>query len=554
MTGIAGTCFADDAPTTVAGTSEKPVIAQGADLAEYIGTVDSTIGPGDVVCIDTSRGDAVIKTSYPYDYRVFGVVSTAPGFLGGNPSTGAAGGIKLALAGRVPTNVTNENGPIYSGDYLTTSSTPGYAMKATKAGSVIGIAMESMLVGKGSVLMFIKPGWFNGVYGKGTALAGTLTEGTAIDSEKITWKGTIPKEAGGYEDTYAVSAVQSAPDLSLRGVSSMDSQGTMNVAESAAGDVHLFSNSKEGQNRELILSGYDMEEMSVKKGYMYVDDHGTFTLSSDAEEKMALEGEKGLSLNAMAHGPVELFASAKLGDNPQMKIHGYNSTNGVNEAESASMFMDAAGSFNIINNKAGQSIKLARTGQVDILDIGYGDVTMFMNDETNVTHKLKIYDGMQGSAQHIAIYHDGFSGNIDTTFGSMKINGVNQDYAEWCNADPALDEDGTVVAIDGAKDEYFVATTQPYQTNVGGVLVKEPGFLIGKPDQNNKKLALSGRVPILVTDEGGPIQRGDILVSSGTPGHAMKGDPSKSAGCVVGKALQNHEKGKGKIRALISMQ
>ena len=38
---------------------------------------------------------------------------------------------KLALAGRIPIKVTNENGQIQPGDLLTTSSTPGYAMKWT---------------------------------------------------------------------------------------------------------------------------------------------------------------------------------------------------------------------------------------------------------------------------------------------------------------------------------------------------------------------------------------------------------------------------------------
>jgi hypothetical protein len=38
---------------------------------------------------------------------------------------------RLALTGRVPVKITEENGPIVPGDLLTTSSTPGYAMKWT---------------------------------------------------------------------------------------------------------------------------------------------------------------------------------------------------------------------------------------------------------------------------------------------------------------------------------------------------------------------------------------------------------------------------------------
>jgi hypothetical protein len=43
----------------------------------------------------------------------------------------------------VPVKVTTKNGEILVGDYLTSSDIPGVAMKATKPGRVIGIALES---------------------------------------------------------------------------------------------------------------------------------------------------------------------------------------------------------------------------------------------------------------------------------------------------------------------------------------------------------------------------------------------------------------------------
>jgi len=50
-------------------------------------------------------------------------------------------------------------------------------------------------------------------------------------------------------------------------------------------------------------------------------------------------------------------------------------------------------------------------------------------------------------------------------------------------------------------------------------------------------LALIGIVPVKVTDEGGPIAIGDLLVSSSTPGHAKRW--SGSGPCaLVGKALE----------------
>jgi len=51
----------------------------------------------------------------------------------------------------------------------------------------------------------------------------------------------------------------------------------------------------------------------------------------------------------------------------------------------------------------------------------------------------------------------------------------------------------------------------------------------------------------------GPIRPGDILVSSPTPGYAMKSDSPKT-GTVIGKALSSLETGKGKIPIMVMLQ
>jgi len=65
----------------------------------------------------------------------------------------------VGLAGRVPVKVSMENGPIQVGDPLTSSSTPGVAMKASRAGKVLGYALESMSM-DGKVLVFVEPGYY----------------------------------------------------------------------------------------------------------------------------------------------------------------------------------------------------------------------------------------------------------------------------------------------------------------------------------------------------------------------------------------------------------
>jgi len=143
----------------------SPLIG-GSDLAEYYYTKDDSIEPGDVVSVDGMILAGVKKSEKPYDEKVLGVISTEPGMiLGGALGEGRA--VLVALSGRVPVKVSNENGEIKPGDLLTSSNIPGVAMKATEPGRVIGMALESsekcereeLERGECKILMFVNPHW-----------------------------------------------------------------------------------------------------------------------------------------------------------------------------------------------------------------------------------------------------------------------------------------------------------------------------------------------------------------------------------------------------------
>jgi hypothetical protein len=95
---------------------------------------------------------------------------------------------------------------------------------------------------------------------------------------------------------------------------------------------------------------------------------------------------------------------------------------------------------------------------------------------------------------------------------------------------------------------------------VGGVVSTEPGFVLGSPAHYSLPtpnaqalLALIGIVPVRVTNEGGPIQPGDLLVSSSTPGYAMRWSGPDPCPCVlVGKALQPFTGSRGLILVLLT--
>ncbi|HPC99625.1 MAG TPA: hypothetical protein P5523_08065 [Bacteroidales bacterium] len=157
------------------------------DVAEYIYDSNGNTQPADVVVADPYKKESVIKSSKPYQTGLLGVISTNPHLTMGmelvvDEETGEpkkdVHAARLAVAGRVPVNVTGENGPIQPGDFLTSSSTPGYAMKWTlldvneakdfddlkrilaenerRRGAIIGKALESFSgTGTGKIMVLI---------------------------------------------------------------------------------------------------------------------------------------------------------------------------------------------------------------------------------------------------------------------------------------------------------------------------------------------------------------------------------------------------------------
>ncbi|MDO8560664.1 MAG: hypothetical protein Q7R91_00405, partial [bacterium] len=114
-----------------------------ADIAEYYPVVDQTIEAGDIVSIAPNGGGyGLVKSSLQNSSTPIGIISTRPGLILGGGEDSKMSERLVALAGRVPINVTNENGPIHIGDQISISSTPGYGMKATTSGLTIGIALD----------------------------------------------------------------------------------------------------------------------------------------------------------------------------------------------------------------------------------------------------------------------------------------------------------------------------------------------------------------------------------------------------------------------------
>ncbi|HEV8428967.1 MAG TPA: peptidase G2 autoproteolytic cleavage domain-containing protein [Pyrinomonadaceae bacterium] len=154
------------------------------------------------------------------------------------------------------------------------------------------------------------------------------------------------------------------------------------------------------------------------------------------------------------------------------------------------------------------------------------------------------------------------SGDINAT---GTITGGNivakyQDLAEWVPAARMVPA-GTVVTLDLAKANQVVASSKAYDTRVAGVVSSQPGIVLGESGENKVLVATTGRVRVKVDASDGPIQIGDLLVTSDKEGFAMRslaldvgGVKIHRPGTIIGKALEPLEKGTGEILVLLSLQ
>jgi len=102
---------------------------------------------------------------------------------------------------------------------------------------------------------------------------------------------------------------------------------------------------------------------------------------------------------------------------------------------------------------------------------------------------------------------------------------------------------GDVLVIDPTAMRRITHAAEPYSRRVAGIYSTRPAVLGGAADEEALKtrvpVAVVGIVPCKVSAENGAIEIGDLLVTSSTPAHAMKGtDFSRMLGAIVGKALQ----------------
>lgn len=116
----------------------------GCDIAETFSSAES-LYRGEIVKLsgENINGDwkQISRTSSKSD-RAIGIISTNPTIVMGNTPFKNSRSYPVGLSGVLPTKVTDQNGLIKRGDFVTVSDMPGHGMKAFAGDLTLGVAME----------------------------------------------------------------------------------------------------------------------------------------------------------------------------------------------------------------------------------------------------------------------------------------------------------------------------------------------------------------------------------------------------------------------------
>jgi hypothetical protein len=193
----------------------------------------------------------------------------------------------------------------------------------------------------------------------------------------------------------------------------------------------------------------------------------------------------------------------------------------------------------------------------------HGDMLFSVRDPQD---NFRFQFGPNNAAEAPGIYQQFTKARIDSS-GKGFFDGGTQtggaDFAESVSVGGGKDnyEAGDVLVIDTTADRQLTLAKTPYSTLVAGIYSTKPGVTATPHTSEDPRLAaeipvaIVGIVPCKVTNENGPIARGDLLVTSSTPGYAMRGsDRTMLPGAIIGKALQPLSGANGKIEVLVTLR
>lgn len=270
------------------------------------------------------------------------------------------------------------------------------------------------------------------------------------------------------------------------------------------------------------------------------------------------ESNNHVALHVESNGPGTVFYAEDKGTNGT--VAHFNKSNSNNNG-AAIVAKDAGGGTTFYSEKNGSS---GYVGHFATNNSSNNDITLYVSTLGNGVPLLVNHFGSTGN---IAEFYNSWNNRLayidhsGNFYADGAFHGGGADLAESFEVEGSLSsyEPGDVLAISLSSDRKMEKSSEPYSTLVAGVYATKPGVLLsesGMDIDNTVPMGVVGVLPTKVTLEGGTIKKGDLLVTSSTPGKAMKGAQDKiTVGTVVGKALEDYDgSGNELIKVLVSIK
>ena len=566
------------------------------DLGEYVKKdPNQPIDWGAIVC-ENNSGNAEPCTDS--SSHIIGVTSQDPTFEAGTDLGDAS--ITVGFVGLIQTEVSNQNGDIKAGDYITSSNIPGVGVKATAAGQVVGIAMEDYNPDtntSGKIQVKVSPTWYDPqVYLTDTGNLNLVDQNAADTNYTIPHYYTLndalgnPLQRVGEFSNALIANLQAGSaniqQLTTNALNVTTENITINgqhlrdyiasVVNDVLGQQAGGSSSAQNMHTDLISPlasdsalaiKFDNNKLSVLNSntatgsaVATIDNQGNasfsgslnsneLTVNNNASVAGTLQvnnlvaNQINLSSQALADLATQISTASGFAINGGFQINGELGAQTGSFGSSSQLTIDGNGN-------------LTTTGNINLTNgsVGSdnnGNVVNQLASDTNNSNPTKFTFKNAAGANVFSIDS---SGNAALS-GTLTTSGGNYDLAEDYPTKDSL-EAGDVLSISQTDNGYVEKSNGTYDTNVIGVYSTKPGFRLSETDATidggkEVPIALAGKVPVKVSSENGAIHKGDYLTTSSVAGVAMK---ATKPGQAIGKALEDFTgDGTGKILVFVNI-
>ena len=402
-------------------------------------------------------------------------------------------------------------------------------------GSSVAMSGGTVIVGaygddscQGSAYVFVKPG---GGWASGTETAKLTASDGAVDDRfggSVAISGGTAIVGAGLDNVGANDRQGSAYIFVKPGAGWAAGTETAKLTASDGAVDDRFGGSAAISGGTVIVGAYG-DESYEGSAYVYWDED----LTPPTPDPMTW------STVPHAIGPNAVAMTATTATDPSSVEYFFDETSG-NPGGSDSGWQDSA--------------TYTDTGLTEGTEYAYRVQARDKSPDLNETGLFAVETATPGVVETAATFRVDLTGGVfaDGTFAAAAFETGSADVAEWVPVSEPV-EAGDVLALDPDHPGAYRLSRTACSPLVAGVVASPPGVLLGVDVLTGAQalLALVGIVPTKVTDEGGPILPGDLLVSSSTSGHAMRWDGGGSP-ALIGKALEPMSDTRGLILVLLT--